>query len=268
VARIVSPVTETILVKRGSGVVNVVLNRPERKNAANGLMWKELYDLFAEVAHESSDRVLVITGAGGAFCSGADIADPSGVSGNPDDPHLVRMRFLGEVMLALHELPKPTIAKVRGIAAGAGLSLALGCDLVVASDNARFSEIFAKRGLSVDGGSSWLLPRMIGIHKAKELAYFAEILSAEEAASVGIVNRVLADDELDSFVDEWARRLAQGPPIAFSMTKKLLNGGLNVTMAQALEDEARCQTVNFFTEDTAEAMRAFAEKREPRFKGR
>jgi len=260
--------TETILVKREEGVVSVTLNRPERKNAANGLMWKELLDLFVEVAHDRRDRVLVITGAGGAFCSGADISDPSGVSGDPADPHLVRMRFLGEVMLALHELPKPTIAKVRGIAAGAGLSLALGCDLIVASDGARFSEIFAKRGLSVDGGSSWLLPRLIGLHKAKELAYFAEILSADEAASIGLVNRVVADEQLDALVDDWARRLAQGPPIALSMTKKLLNNGLNVTMAQALEDEARSQTVNFFTEDTSEAMRAFAEKREPRFEGR
>ncbi|MGH9029425.1 MAG: enoyl-CoA hydratase [Acidimicrobiales bacterium] len=260
--------TETILVKRDEGVVSVTLNRPERKNAANGLMWKELNEVFTEVAHGRDDRVLVITGAGGAFCSGADIADPSGVSGDPQDPHLVRMRFLGEVMLALHEVPKPTVAKVRGIAAGAGLSLALGCDLVVASDNARFSEIFAKRGLSVDGGSSWLLPRLIGLHKAKELAYFADIVSAREAESLGLVNRVVPDDELDSFVDDWARRLAQGPPVAVSMTKKLLNDGLNLTMAQALENEARSQTVNFFTEDTAEAMRAFAEKREPRFKGR
>lgn len=260
--------TETIIVKREEGVVSVTLNRPERKNAANGLMWQELRDLFVEVSHERSDRVLVITGAGGAFCSGADISDPSGVSGDPGDPHLVRMRFLGEVMLALHELPKPTIAKVRGIAAGAGLSLALGCDLIVAAEGARFSEIFAKRGLSVDGGSSWLLPRLIGLHKAKELAYFAEILSAPEAESLGLVNRVVPEEELDEFVDVWARRLADGPPIALSMTKKLLNNGLNVTMAQALEDEARSQTVNFATEDTTEAMRAFAQKRDPRFEGR
>lgn len=260
--------TETILVKRDEGVVSVTLNRPERKNAANGLMWTELRDTFVEVAHNREDRVLVITGAGDAFCSGADISDPKGVSGDPEDPHLVRMRFLGEVALSLHDLLKPTIAKVRGIAAGAGLSLALGCDLVVASDNARFSEIFARRGLSVDGGSSWLLPRRVGLHKAKELAYFAEIISAEQAASMGLVNRVVPDAELDRFVDDWARRLAQGPPIALSMTKKLLDNGLNVSMAQALEDEALSQTVNFFTEDTAEAMRAFAEKREPRFKGR
>jgi enoyl-CoA hydratase/carnithine racemase len=265
----VSPVsTETILVERKDGIVSVTLNRPERKNAGNGLMWQELLEVLRAVAADPDDRVLVITGAGGAFCSGADIADPKGVSGNPQDPHLVRMQFFGQVMLALHELPKPTIAKIRGIAAGAGMSLALGCDLTVASDNARFSEIFAKRGLSVDGGSSWLLPRLVGLHRAKELAYFADILSAAEAVEFGLINRLVPDDDLDAFVDDWARRLAAGPPIALRMTKKLLNNGSSVTMAQALEDEARCQTVNFYTEDTVEAMRAFAEKRDPEFRGR
>ena len=259
---------ETIIVERADGIVSVTLNRPERKNAGNGKMWQELYDVFGEVAQRRDDRVLVLTGAGGAFCSGADIADPSGVSGDPEDPHLVRMRTFGRVMLALHQLAKPTIAKIRGIAAGAGMSLALGCDLTVASDNARFSEIFAKRGLSVDGGSSWLLPRLVGMHKAMEIAYFAEILSASEAAQHGLLNRVVPDDELDAFVDEWARRLAAGPPLALSMTKSLLHNAMSVDMAEALEDEARCQTINFSSEDTAEAMRAFRDKREPTFRGR
>jgi enoyl-CoA hydratase/carnithine racemase len=259
---------ETILIKRDDGVVNVTLNRPERKNAANGQMWLELRDLFYEVAHNRQDRVLVLTGAGGAFCSGADISDPKGVSGDPSDPHLVRMQFLGEVMLALHDVPQPTVAKVRGIAAGAGLSLALGCDLVVAGEDARFSEIFARRGLSVDGGSSWLLPRLVGMHRAKELAFFAEIISASEAQEFGLVNRVLPDHELDEFVEGWARRLAAGPPLALAMSKRLLHEGSRSTMADALENEARCQTVNFASEDTAEAMRAFAEKRDPLFKGR
>ena len=134
--------------------------------------------LFYEVSHERSDRVLIVTGAGGAFCSGADISDPKGVSGDPGDPHLVRMEFLGEVMLALHEVPKPTIAKVRGIAAGAGISLALGCDLVIASSDARFSEIFAKSGLSVDGGSSGLLPRLSDCIERWSSPISPEILSA------------------------------------------------------------------------------------------
>jgi 2-(1,2-epoxy-1,2-dihydrophenyl)acetyl-CoA isomerase len=260
--------TETIIVERDEAVVTVTLNRPDRKNAGNGLMWQELRDTFSDVARRREDRVVVVTGAGGAFCSGADIADPRGVSGDPEDPHIVRMRFFGQVMLALHELPKPTIAKIRGIAAGAGMSLALGCDLTVASDNARFSEIFARRGLSVDGGSSWLLPRLVGLHKAKELAYFADVLTAEEAAAYGLLNRVVPDDDLDAFVEGWARTLAQGPPLALAMTKSLLDNSTSLTMAQALEDEARCQTINFSSEDTAEAMRAFAEKREPRFTGR
>jgi len=259
---------ETIVVERADGVVTVTLNRPERKNAANGRMWQELLDELRAIARDPNDRVVVVTGAGGAFCSGADIADPSGVSGNPQDPHLVRMQFLGEVMLAMHVMPKPTIAKIRGIAAGAGLSLALGCDLTVASEGARFSEIFARRGLSVDGGSSWLLPRLVGLHRAKELAYFADILSASQAAEIGLINRVVPEEDLDAFVGDWAQRLAAGPPVALQMTKRLLNNALSVTMAQALEDEARCQTVNFATEDTAEAMRAFAEKRDPHFRGR
>jgi len=260
--------TETIIVERDGGVVTVTLNRPERKNAGNGLMWEELQRTFSEVARRRDDRVVVMTGAGGAFCSGADIGDPRGVSGDPDDPHLVRMRFFGQVVLALRSLLKPTIAKVRGVAAGAGMGLALGCDLIVASDNARFSQIFARRGLSVDGGSSWMLPRLVGLHRAKEIVYFADMLSAAEAADYGFVNRVVADDELDAFVDGWARRLAAGPPIALSLSKALLDNAMAVSMAQALEDEARCQTINFGTADTAEAMRAFAEKREPRFEGR
>jgi enoyl-CoA hydratase/carnithine racemase len=259
---------ETIIVERDSGVVTVTLNRPERKNAGNGTMWRELHETALEVAHNRDDRVLVVTGAGGAFCSGADIGDPKGISGDPDDPPLTRMRFFGSVIQALFDLPKPTIAKVRGIAAGAGLSLALCCDLTVVSSTARLSEIFSRRGLSVDGGSSWLLPRLVGLHRAKELAYFAETLSAEEAVSLGLVNRLVAEDEIDAFVDDWARRLAAGPPLALSMTKKLLNNSTAVSMAQALEDEARCQTVNFATEDTREAMRAFAEKRDPNFLGR
>lgn len=259
---------ETILVERDAGVVTVTLNRPERKNAGNKQMWLDLLTAIDEVAHRSDDRVLVLTGAGGAFCSGADIGDPAGVAGTPADPHLVRMRLFGEAMLALHDLPKPTIAKVRGIAAGAGCSMALQCDLVVASDAARLSEIFSRRGLSLDGGSSWLLPRLVGLQKAKEIAYFADVLSAEEAAAYGLVTRVVPDDELDAFVDDWAARLAAGPPLALSMTKRLLNSGSLVSMSQAIEDEARSQTVNFATADTAEAMRAFAERREPRFEGR
>jgi enoyl-CoA hydratase/carnithine racemase len=237
------------------------------KNAADGVMWRELLATFDDVATDRNDRVMVMTGAGDAFCSGADLGATSEVAGRPGDPYLVQMRALGAVAMRLHRFPKPTIAKVGGVAAGAGMSLALGCDLVVASETARFSEIFSKRGLSVDFGSSWLLPRMIGLHRAKELAFFADIISAAEAAEFGIVNRVVPAAELDAFVDDWARRLAAGPPLALSMTKTMLNNSFAVSMDQALEDEARSQTVNFGSQDTWEALKAFTEKRDPVFKG-
>jgi enoyl-CoA hydratase/carnithine racemase len=259
---------ETLIVERSGGVVTVTMNRPERKNAANGTMWRELQAVLEDAAADRAVRALVLTGAGGAFCSGADLSDPSDVAGRPGDPYLVQMRALADLALRLHRLPKPTIAKVGGVAAGAGMSMALGCDLVVASESARFSQIFAKRGLSVDFGASWLLPRLIGLHKAKELAFFADILSAAEAESFGLVNRVVPDAELDAFVDDWARRLAEGPTLALSMTKSLLNNSLAVSMEQALEDEARAQATNFGTRDTREALTAFVERRPPSFEGR
>jgi 2-(1,2-epoxy-1,2-dihydrophenyl)acetyl-CoA isomerase len=259
---------ETLIVERAGGVVTVTMNRPARKNAANGTMWRELLAVFEDVATDRNDRVMVLTGAGGAFCSGADLGDASNVAGRPGDPFLVQMRALGQVALRLHQIPKPTIAKVGGVAAGAGMSMALGCDLVVASESARFSQIFSKRGLSVDFGASWLLPRLIGLHRAKELTFFADILSAEEAAAFGLVNRVVPDAELDGVVGEWAERLAGGPPLALSLTKTMLNGSLNLSFDQALEEESRSQATNFGTADTAEAILAFSQKRDPVFKGR
>jgi 2-(1,2-epoxy-1,2-dihydrophenyl)acetyl-CoA isomerase len=178
------------------------------------------------------------------------------------------MRRVADVCLALHALPMPVIAKVGGVAAGAGCSMALGCDLVVAGESARFSLIFAKRGLSVDFGASFVLPRLVGLHKAKELALFADILSAAEAERLGIVNRVVPDADLDAVVDDWAQRLAAGPPLALSMTKSLLNAGASSSLEQALEAEGAAQTVNFTTQDTMEAMSAFLQKRAPEFKGR
>ncbi len=255
---------ETITVDDAGGVRTITLNRPEKKNAINGVMWDELLAAFADAGSDAGTRVVVVTGAGGAFCSGADLSDGVAVS----SAGLASMRHVGDVCLALHRVPKPTIAKVGGVAAGAGLNLALGCDLVVASDDARFSEIFSRRGLSIDFGGSWVLPRLIGLHKAKELAFFADVITAKEAADFGIVNRVVPAAQLDAVVDDWAGRLAAGPPIALSLTKTLLNNAMAVSMAQAVEDEARAQTVNFNTADLVEAVSAFVEKREPRFEGR
>ncbi len=256
---------ETLLVERApNGVVTLTLNRPERKNAMNAAMFNELLAVFREVDASTSDRVLVITGAGDAFCSGADLGD----RGSDTRPALARLHWVADIALALHRIPKPVIAKVNGVAVGAGMNLALGCDLIIASDNARFSEIFARRGLSIDFGGSWLLPRLIGMHRAKELAFFADIISAKEAAEMGLVNRVLPASQLDAFVADWADRLAAGPPLALSMTKRLLTNSFTTTMDEALEAEGLAQSVNTATEDTAEAIRAFLEKREPRFKGR
>ncbi|MGA0710865.1 MAG: enoyl-CoA hydratase/isomerase family protein, partial [Ilumatobacteraceae bacterium] len=181
---------------------------------------------------------------------------------------LASMRTISEICLTLQRMPQPTIAKVRGVAVGAGCNMALVCDLVVASENARFSEIFARRGLSLDFGGSWVLPRRIGLHRAKELAFFGEIIGADEAERIGLVNRVLTDAELDAFVDDWAKKLAVGPPIALAQTKRMLNNAMNVTLEEALDDEGAAQSVNFSTKDTIEAMTAFAEKRDPKFIGR
>ena len=258
---------ESITVERTDGVVTITLRRPEKKNAADAAMWNELLDEFRSIASNPADRAVVLTGAGGNFCSGADLWQGSSSDGPP--PHqLSAMRHITDVCLALHRIPQPTVAKVRGVAVGAGLNMALSCDLIVASENARFSEIVAKRGLSLDFGGSWLLPRLVGIHRAKELALLAEIIDAERAVEMGLVNRVLPDGELDAFVDDWAARLAGGPPIALAMSKRLLNNSMQVTLEEALDDEGLSQTVNFGTKDTVEAIKAFLDKRDPVFEGR
>lgn len=255
---------DTLQVERADGVVTVTFNRPEKRNAVNAQMWDELEAVALELVRSADDRCVVLTGAGGAFCSGADLSDHTG-----ERPHqLAAMRRINAVAQAFHELPQPTIAKVTGVAAGIGMSLALGCDLVVASDEARFSEIFVKRGLSLDGGSSWLLPRLVGLHRAKELALFGEVISAKEALEIGIVNRVVPAAEIDALVADWAARLAAGPPIALAMTKRMLNRAFEQSFEQALDDEARCQTVNFGTQDTVESISAFLQKREPEYRGR
>ncbi|MEO5723090.1 MAG: enoyl-CoA hydratase [Ilumatobacteraceae bacterium] len=256
---------ETIIIDRDAGVVTVTLNRPHKKNAANATMWSELLQTFQEIAGNAADRAVVITGSGGDFCSGADLS----ADDRDARPHqLGVMRHIGDVAIALHRLPQPVVAKVRGVAVGAGCNLALGCDLVVAADTARFSQIFVRRGLSVDFGGSWLVPRHVGIHRAKELALLGDIVSAPEAAAMGLVNRVLPEEQLDAFVADWAARLAAGPPIAMAQTKRMLDNSAGATFEQAIDDEGAAQTVNFSTADTAEAMVAFLQKRSPIFQGR
>lgn len=259
-----SQATDTLAVTRDEGVVTVTINRPEKKNALDTPTFAALQTVLREVHGRADDRVLVVTGAGGDFCSGADLSS----LGDPDEHPVDRMRRIHEVALSLHRLPTPTIAKVSGVAVGAGFNLALGCDLVLATEDARFSQIFAKRGLSVDFGGSWLLPRLVGLHRAKELALFGDLLSAEQALEMGLVNRVGTAGEIDALTHEWSRRLADGPPVALSQSKQLLNDGLQATMEQALDAESQAQVTNFATVDTTEAFAAFIEKRDPQFTGR
>jgi enoyl-CoA hydratase/carnithine racemase len=260
---------ETLLVDHVGGIVTVTLNRPEKKNAANAAMWAELLAVARDIAPRTDVRAVIVTGAGGEFCSGADVSGMGARTGSDAPMHpLASMRHVAEVCTAWYRLPQPTLAKVRGIAAGAGMNLALVCDLVVAGDTARFSEIFARRGLTIDFGGSFTLPRRVGLHRAKELALLADIIDAKEAEAMGLVNRVVPDGELDAFVADWATRLAAGPPIALAMTKRLLNNSMNVTLDEALEDEGVAQSVNFGTADTREAVMAFLEKRQPTFHGR
>ncbi|MBX5485127.1 2,3-dehydroadipyl-CoA hydratase [Mycolicibacterium hassiacum DSM 44199] len=251
-----------LLVSEQDGVRTLTLNRPERKNAIDARLWEELAEALRAAARDTELRVLVITGAGGAFCSGADISTPEHI--HPRH----KLRRLTDVALALHDLSVPTIAKVTGVAVGAGWNLALGCDFVVATPESRFCQIFAKRGLSVDLGGSWLLPKLVGLQQAKRLVLLGEMIDAAEAHALGLVTWVKGADEIDAFVADLAARLAAGPPVALAQSKALLNDGANVTLREALANEAWAQTGNFATVDTAEAYRAFAEKRQPTFTGR
>ncbi|MDA8311970.1 MAG: enoyl-CoA hydratase [Actinomycetota bacterium] len=257
---------ETVRVERAGGVVTVTLNRPERKNALTEAMVGELAAVFESVAHDDEDRVLVLTGAGNDFCSGADLAFVGAPTGGGSA--FGRVRKVGETALSLHRLAKPTIAKVDGVAVGAGLGLAIACDLVVSSDRARFSMIFVRRALSPDCATSWLLPRLVGTAKAKELAFFGEVVDAESALRIGLVNRVVPHGDLDTEVADWARRLAEGPELALATTKKLLDASWSTSLAEAVDHEAACQAENLAGADVREALAAFSEKRPARYGGR
>lgn len=251
---------ETILVSRDGGAVTLTLNRPDKKNAINATMWAELDSVLADVTANPGDRVLVIRGAGGSFCSGADLSGPS------SDLHpLFTMQRIHSIALALHQLPKPAIACVDGDAVGAGCNLALGCDMVFATPRSRFAEIFVRRALSVDFGGSWILPRLVGLHRAKQLCMTGELLSAQRAAAIGLINEVVEEELMDDKVQSLVDDLAAGPLVAQVLIKKLLNAGSVSTMAEALEAESAAQVVNMMSPDASEARAAFMEKRPPRY---
>jgi len=259
-------------VTRDGYVTTVTIDRPGSKNACTGDMWVAIGAAFREIAY-SGARVVVLTGAGGDFCAGADLSGGGGGDGGGDGARtggnqLDAMRVLGDVVLAVHGCPVPVVAKVDGVCVGAGLGLALAADLTWCSDRARFSAIFAKRGLSLDFGTSWLLRQRVGAHVAKQLAFTAEIVSGPRALELGFVNGVTPVAELDDTVASLVGTIAAGPPIALSMTKRELDHAASGSLAQALEAEALAQNVNVGTDDLTEAMTAFMERRAPNFRGR
>jgi 2-(1,2-epoxy-1,2-dihydrophenyl)acetyl-CoA isomerase len=257
-----------LLVTRDKGLVTLTLDNPETKNSLDAPLWDSLSASLREIAETPEDRAVMLTGAGGNFSSGASLSGGLSGSAAPDArPVIEAMRAMGDILLRLQSLPKPTIAKVDGVAVGVGLGLALACDLIVASDRARFCEIFARRGLALDGGNSWSLPRSVGLRKAKELAYFADMVTADEAERIGLINRVVPVDELDDVAGEWAARLASGPSVALGYTKRMLDASFQSSFADSLESEGRAQQGLIFTADLREAMTAFKERRAPEFRG-
>jgi enoyl-CoA hydratase/carnithine racemase len=270
-----SDVTATTLVShhpnivavRDGDVVTVTIDRPASKNGCTGAMWVAIGRVFRELSY-SGARVVVISGSGGNFCSGADLSGSQGSGETGPPTNMIHgMRVLGEAVLAIHSCPIPVVAKVDGLCVGAGLGLALAADLTWCADSARFSAIFAKRGLSLDFGTSWLLRQRIGVHRAKELTFTAKILSGTEAHALGLVNAVVPAAELDAATEELVQTIAAGPPLALSMTKRGLDMAGSSSLAHALEVEAMAQSVNVKTDDMREAFVAYAERRAPKFIG-
>lgn len=251
---------ETLLVERSDGVVTATLNRPHRKNAATVQMFDELAQIAREVRDTLDDRVLVLTGAGDGFCSGVDL-----MSLPTDGTDTVQRA--SAAALELYALPKPTITALNGVAAGVGVGFALASDFVLAAESSRLIMSFVKRALSPDGGTSWLLPKLVGIQKAKEIAFFGDPVSSKEALELGLVSRVLPDGDLMAEVGRWAKRLADGPPTSLATTKALLNDSQTLTLAQSIEREYVAQKWNAGTAEFREAITAFKEKREPVFRG-
>lgn len=243
------------------------MDRPGRRNAVPMDGWADLRDAFEDF-DGSTARVLVISGAGEDFCAGADL-DTSRIEEIQTVPERHRrMKLVGEAAMALHRLTKPTIAAVDGVAVGAGMNLALGCDIVIAADRARFSEIFVRRGLTLDFGGSWLLPRIVGMQRAKELALTGRIVSGVEAGAIGLATIVVAPEQLRDAATDVARRLFEGAPKAQMFIKQTLNASFESSFSDALGWEGQSQTILLGTEDAAEGVLSFIEKRDPEWQGR
>ena len=253
-------------IERRDGVVTLTLNRPERRNAIDVPLWGRLAGVLGEIAHREEDRVVILTGAGGTFSSGGDLSGAGAAEPEPgSDPREGALRAMrdsvGVTCLALHELPKPTVAAVEGTAAGAGANLAFGCDLVVAAEGARFGQVFVRRGLPVDSGGSWLLPRLVGLHRAKELAMLGDWLPAPDALRLGLANRVVPDGEALGASREWASRLAASSPRALGWIKANLNAAFDRSFEETLDAEARGIVDSVGSPEFREAMKRFAPKK-------
>lgn len=263
---------EEILFERENGIATLILNRPQRYNALTRKMMRELLpQLLGEAQRDETVKVVILTGAGDAFCSGADVTELEATLSEgltPAERFSTTTQLLRAVVEPFARLEKPIIAAINGIAAGGGFSLALLCDIRIASERARFSMAFVRRGLIPDLGATWTLPRLVGVARAFEIMYTGDIFSAQDAERYGIVNKVVPHEQLMPTVKELAARLAKGPSVALSLIRKAVYKGLESSLAEQLEVESLSQTLCRQTEDFIEGVRSFLEKREAVFKGR
>jgi 2-(1,2-epoxy-1,2-dihydrophenyl)acetyl-CoA isomerase len=263
--------SEDLLERVEDGVAVLTMNRPERLNALSRPMLDAMLEALPRLAEDAAVGVVILTGAGRAFCAGGDVkamAEGGEAAGTTLEDRAQALRTRMEVSRWLHELPKPSIAMVRGAAAGAGLSLALACDLRIVSDTARLGTAFARVGYSGDFGGSYYLTKLVGTGKARELYFTADILDAGEALRVGMVNRVVPEARLEEETLGLARRLARGPRIAYGYMKRNFNAAESASLKDLLDLEAWHHTRTGATEDHREAAQAFVAKREPVFRGR
>lgn len=258
---------EKLLVTLDNGIKRITFNRPEKRNAVDHETFALLRKAMEESAHDDS-RVIVLTGAGDSLCAGADLSALTPAEIERHDVTASLRDNINPSILAMREVPKPIIARVHGHAAGIGCNYALACDLIIASEQAIFSELFVRIGLMPDGGGTYFLPRLVGYHRAFELMATGESVSANDAHKLGIVNRVVPYAELDATVDKLAARLAQAPAIALAGIKAGLNHGLNSDLASALDFEAVNQGHCFRSADFREGVAAFLEKRKAVFTGK
>jgi 2-(1,2-epoxy-1,2-dihydrophenyl)acetyl-CoA isomerase len=258
-----------VLYRRHEGIVTLTLNRPESLNAMNEAMMGEMERILIELEADAAVRAIILTGAR-AFSSGGDqkrdgtAVPPSFFEGDPGGALIER---LNRCILRMQRLHKPIIGSINGVAAGAGMNIALATDLRIASDAARFGEVFARVGLVPDGGGTYFLPRLVGTAKAMEMILLADIIDAQEALRIGLVNRVVPAEQLEQETWKLAERLAQGPTVAYGLAKTGLYQGLGMSLEDALNMEARNQAITARTPDRAEGVAAFREKRPPRFTG-